>query len=87
MDKIIDIIDREGRIHKNQVHKKRKPEENLSYLKYANIGFYLVTPLVAGVFLGLWLDSKFNSKPVLTISFIVLGAIGTFYNLIKLTKE
>ena len=58
-----------------------------NYTKYLNIGYYLVTPLVAGVFIGVKLDEWFNSKPLCTIIFIVAGAIASLYNLFKLTQE
>lgn len=71
---------------------EKKAEENKRkfdglYEKYLNIGFYLITPLILGVFLGLYLDSRFAVKPFFTLSGIGLGIVCTFYNLWKLTKE
>lgn len=57
------------------------------YEKYLNIGFYLITPLIFGVFFGLYLDSKFAVKPFFTLSGIGLGIVCTFYNLWKLTRD
>lgn len=56
-------------------------------MRYVGIGFYLITPLLLGLFVGLWLDNYLNSKPVYTIIGICLGAILTFFNLIKSTKD
>lgn len=60
---------------------------NLVLAKSLNIGYYLLTPLLVGVFLGIALDKIFQTKGVFVISLIVLGAISSFYNLYKLTKE
>ncbi len=60
---------------------------NLALAKSLNIGYYLLTPLLAGVFLGLALDSWFNTKGVFVIILILLGTVGSFYNLYKLTQE
>lgn len=52
-----------------------------------NVGMYLITPLLSGVFLGLLLDSKLHTKPVCVLVGIVLGCVGSFFNLIKLVKQ
>lgn len=51
-----------------------------------NVGYSLIIPLLLGVIIGLVLDSRFQSKPVFTVIFILLGAISSFYNLFKLIK-
>lgn len=60
---------------------------NFLLAKYVNIGYYLVAPLFLGVFFGLVLDRVFKTKPVFTMSGIVLGTAGVFYNLYKTIKE
>ncbi|OGK17678.1 hypothetical protein A3D80_04505 [Candidatus Roizmanbacteria bacterium RIFCSPHIGHO2_02_FULL_40_13b] len=60
---------------------------NLLLAKSLNIGYYLLTPLLVGVFLGLFLDNTFKTKGVFVIILIILGTVSTFYNLYKLTKE
>lgn len=52
-----------------------------------NLGFYLVTPLLAGVLLGSYLDGRFGSRPVWTLVFIFLGMAAMFYNLFRLIKK
>lgn len=59
---------------------------DLGYLKYLNIGFYLVTPLLVGVLGGAYADTRFQSKPIGVTIGIVIGAVSTFYNLFKLIK-
>ncbi len=60
--------------------------QDLGYLKYLNIGFYLVTPLLVGVLAGAYADGRFHSKPIGVTIGIAIGAVGTFYNLFKLVK-
>ncbi len=52
---------------------------------YGNIGYYLVTPLLFGVILGLYLDKNFDSSLFVKIG-VLVGAVGAFYNLFRLLK-
>lgn len=67
-----------------QSKKEVKPAANLEYLKYLNVGFYLATPLLVGVALGEYVDRRFHTGPVGVIIGIIIGAVGAFYNLVKL---
>ncbi|MDH7476607.1 MAG: AtpZ/AtpI family protein [Microgenomates group bacterium] len=51
-----------------------------------NIGFYLATPIIIGVFLGLLIDNwlKTNSFVLLGVFF---GALGSFYNIYKIYQK
>jgi F0F1-type ATP synthase assembly protein I len=86
-DKNISYIDKHGIVRHSSVKKGNKENKEVDYTKYLNLGFYLAAPLLLGVFIGLKLDDVFHTKPVFTISLIVLGAVATFYNLIRITKE
>ena len=63
-----------------------KIKRNDSYLlaKYANIGYYLLTPILFGLFGGLGADLVLKTGRVLFILGFSLGVVGTFYNLYKL---
>ena len=67
---------------KNTIQKSH----DLGYLKYLNVGFYLVTPLLVSVLVGAYADGRFHSKPIGVTLGIIIGAAGTFYNLFKLVK-
>ena len=54
---------------------------------YTNLGMYLAIPLLGGIFLGKFLDKKFGTNNLFTITLILFGTISVFYNLIKLYKE
>lgn len=71
---------------KNKKAIEEKSEES-SYAEYFNLGFYLVIPLLVGVFGGILLDNWFQTKPIFTITLILFGSTASFYNLIRLTKK
>jgi F0F1-type ATP synthase assembly protein I len=51
-----------------------------------NIGYYLLTPLLIGVFFGLYLDGRLGTNYLVVIG-ILIGSIGSIYNLFKLIKQ
>jgi len=50
---------------------------------YLGLGFQLAATIVLMVFLGDWLDKKYETTPLYTIIFAVLGVFTGLYNLIK----
>ena len=50
---------------------------------YIGLGMQLALTVTAMVFLGIWLDNKFELSPVLTIIFSFLGVFAGLYNFIK----
>ncbi|TXH02251.1 MAG: AtpZ/AtpI family protein [Candidatus Moraniibacteriota bacterium] len=66
---------------------KTSQKDTLLIAKYSSIGYYLITPLLLGVFVGLWVDSYFRSQPTFTLVGIVIGFISAAYSLFKLVKE
>lgn len=68
---------------------KKRPALKKSKMDLANsmnIGYYLLTPLLIGVFFGLYLDGRLGTNYLVVIG-ILIGSIGSFYNLIKLLKQ
>jgi len=47
------------------------------------LGLQLAVSVVAFVFLGVWLDSIFDTKPVLTVIGAVVGVTGSLIRFIK----
>lgn len=72
----------------NKAIKNRRLNEKEKYhlAKYFSIGYYLLTPLLVGVFLGLYIDKKFGFRYFVLVG-IVFGLVSTFYNLYRLTKN
>ncbi|MFC2094120.1 AtpZ/AtpI family protein [Bacteroidota bacterium] len=50
---------------------------------YLGLGMQLAITVTAMVFIGIWLDEKFELSPVLTIVFSMLGIFAGMYNFIK----
>lgn len=61
----------------------KKKVNNYLIAKYINIGYYLIIPLIFGIFGGFFLD-KILKKKIFFIICFSFGVIGIFYNLIKI---
>lgn len=73
---------------RRDLDRNKENEKNKFLLAFSyNIGYYLITPLILGVVVGLFFDNKFKTKPVLTLVFIFFGLIGSLYNLLRIVKE
>ena len=71
---------------KTQLKSERENKSNkFPLVNYLNIGYYIITPLLFGVFLGYVVDKKLGTSYFVIIG-IVIGALSTFYNLYRLTK-
>lgn len=81
----LSIIEHHSVERKNK--QKKGEENNLLLAKSLNIGYYLITPLLLGVFFGYWIDSVLKTKPAFLFIFLMLGIVSSFYNLWKLTQE
>jgi len=53
-------------------------------LRLIGVGFYIGGCIVLGVLVGLWLDSKLNTQPILVIVGLVLGLLMAFYGVYQL---
>ena len=50
---------------------------------YIGLGLQLAVTVTVMVFLGIWLDGRFETKPILTIVFAFLGVFAGMYTFIK----
>ena len=50
---------------------------------YIGLGIQLALTVTLMVFIGLWLDDQFETKPILTIVFAFLGVTAGMYTFIK----
>ena len=48
-----------------------------------NLGWQLVITIVLMVFLGKWLDDKFNTSPILIVIFSIFGVGAGLYNFLR----
>ena len=58
-----------------------------SEYSYIDVGYSLITPMLVGVFLGLYVDRQLGTKPFCMIALLLLGCILGFYQLFRLTKK
>lgn len=81
-------INNEGKIDRFEAKKEVKEKKNKeSVLVYFNVGYYLVTPILFGIGAGILVDKWINTKPVFTILLLLIGTIGSFYNLFTIQKK
>jgi F0F1-type ATP synthase assembly protein I len=61
--------------------KKKQPN---AYLKYSNMAFQMVIPIILGVWAGKTLDEKYQTKNIWTV---VLALIGVFMGMYLALKD
>lgn len=54
--------------------------KDLAY--YSSLGFSIVLAIFIGLFLGIYLDGRFGTQPVLTFVFLGLGIAAGFRNIL-----
>ncbi len=59
------------------------PRELAKYYSLAQVGFEMVAPIA----LGVWLDTRFDLMPWLTVTGAVLGLVGGMFHLLVLLKR
>jgi F0F1-type ATP synthase assembly protein I len=66
---------------------QKKPQ--IDYLRYSGLAFQLVVLILAGAWLGDWLDGRFGTQqPYWTAAFSLLGVLIGMYQLYRdLTKN
>lgn len=57
------------------------------YAPYLSLGIQLAATILLMVFLGMWLDGKFDTSPYLTLVFSILGIFTGMYHFIKLVTR
>ncbi|MBI3397840.1 MAG: AtpZ/AtpI family protein [Deltaproteobacteria bacterium] len=66
-------------------------EDNKGFLKrlvwVSTAGISMVVATFVGLYIGVYLDKIFSTKPWLTIIFLIIGIIAGFRNLYSLIKQ
>ena len=52
--------------------------------RLVGVGFFIGSSIVGGVAAGSWLDSRFNTEPVLVIVGLLLGITVAFYGVYQM---
>jgi len=53
-------------------------------LRLVGVGFYIAGSILLGVLGGLWLDSKFNTTPILVIVGLLVGLAVAFWGVYQM---
>ena len=53
-------------------------------IRFIGVGFYIGGSIVLGVVVGLWLDSKLNTQPILVIVGLLLGLFIAVYGVYRM---
>jgi len=53
-------------------------------MRLIGVGFFISTSIIGGVVVGLWLDSKFNTEPLLVLVGLLLGIAVAFYGVYEM---
>lgn len=56
------------------------------FAPFMHLGLQMSLPIVGSVFLGLWLDSKFDTSPLWILIFAAFGIFSSFYYFFKTVK-
>jgi len=54
---------------------------------YSSLSFSIALAIVIGLFIGLWLDARYDTSPLLTLVFLGLGVIAGFRNIYLAMKK
>ena len=73
------------KIKKNQIEKRGSDAASLG--KALKISTELVAAVVVGSTIGFILDNWFDTKPILTICFFIIGVVSGILNVIKSAKK
>ena len=58
-----------------------------SSLHASGLGFYILFPLMSMLAAGIFLDSRYGTKPRFVLVFIFVGMLFALYNLYRLLKK
>jgi len=58
--------------------------KRVAALRLVGVGFFIGGSIVLGVVVGLWLDSKLNTEPILVIVGLILGIAVAFYGVYRM---
>lgn len=85
-DKLTDEVAKQARRIKQAERERRTILAQSVYL--GTLGLLFIVPLIAGAYLGRWLDSLYEGYSVRwTVSLIVLGIVAGAVNVYLLVKE
>lgn len=86
--KVLQIDEDESRLVTVDKTKQTTGQQTANMTSIAmELGFSITVPIVAGAFLGMYLDKKFGTTPRLTLSLLLLGVFSGTYSLIRIVLK
>ena len=61
-------------------------DRRLLALRLLGLGWYVAICVVVGVVAGIFLDSRFQTKPIFTLLGVLFGTFAAFYGLYKMVR-
>ena len=55
-------------------------------LRLTGVGFFIAACILLGTFVGLWLDGKLNTKPILMLVGLLLGLVVAAYGVYQMLR-
>jgi ATP synthase protein I len=55
-------------------------------LRLTGIGFYIAACILIGFFTGLWLDNKFDTRPLFMLGGLLLGLVVAIYGVYRMIR-
>ena len=55
-------------------------------LRLTGVGFYIAACILLGTFAGLWLDGKFNTKPLFLLGGLLLGLVVAVFGVYRMIR-
>ncbi|MAZ07383.1 MAG: hypothetical protein CMM99_02815 [Rickettsiales bacterium] len=75
----------------NKIEAKKTSSKNPKFNNNLSIGFKisldLVSPIIAGILIGIGVDKFFSTKPIFFVIFLLLGIVAGFFNILKSAKN
>jgi ATP synthase protein I len=68
---------------KNNNIPQKGDNSDRNWVSYLGLGIELAATVTIMFFIGVWLDKKFKTEPILTVIFALLGVASGLYNFIK----
>ena len=53
-------------------------------LRFLGVGFYIAGSILLGIGAGLWLDDKFDTRPIMVILGLLLGLMVAFWGVYRM---
>ena len=54
--------------------------------QFIGLGWYIATAIIAPTLLGVWLDGKLDSTPILLLIGLLIGLVVAFYGAYRMTS-